>query len=132
MATEQEFLDTLKLAVRRSKHEISPAGGVGKKARFAEPSRIIMHNKTKPRLSDPRDTMAQRRDTRIAMYRNMEESGQSTSPQSSETFGLLLVTLATEPKRSDEPGIPTSWRNPTSRRRLYSSLKKSQSKQLHS
>ncbi|EME41518.1 polyketide synthase-like protein [Dothistroma septosporum NZE10] len=106
MATEQEFLDTLQLAVRRSKHETSLAGGVGKNTRFVEPSQIIMHNEMTPRLTDPRNTMPWRRDARIAIYRNMEESGQSTTPQGSERLGLLLVSLSTEPEKLDEPETP--------------------------
>lgn len=107
LGTEQEFLDTLQLTIRRSKEGIeNHASFPTETTRYAEPSQIIMHNKMNPRLSDPRNTTPWRRDARIAIYRNTEEATQSTTGQGSEKLGLFLVSLTAEPEKLDEPETP--------------------------
>ena len=107
LATEQEFLDTLQLTIRRSKEAKDKQPSFAKETtRFSEFSQIVMHNEMSPRLSDSRNTMPWRRDARIAIYRNTEEAPQSTTGQGSERLGLFLVSLATEPDKLDEPETP--------------------------
>lgn len=107
LGTEQEFLDTLQLAIGRSKEipqqqELSRT----KTTKFAEPSQIVMHNRMNPPLSDPRNTTPWKSDARLSIYRNTEEAHQSSTSQSNETLGLFLVSLTTEPEKLDEPETP--------------------------
>ena len=107
LGTEQEFLDTLQLAIARStgppeQQELSSK----KTTKYAQPSQIVMHNKMIPPLSDPRNTTPWKSDARMAIYRNTEEAPQSTSSQSKERLGLFLVSLTTDPDQLDEPETP--------------------------
>lgn len=102
LLTEQEFLDTLQLAIARSSIEFAPPKFNHPLSGYQNPSHIIQAPECRIPIMDPKNSIMWKRDPRMAIYRNIQKASVAEGTEAADHLKHFLTSMTSDPRKLDE------------------------------
>ena len=102
LLTEQNFLDTLQLAIARSSTKFAPPKLNYPLNGYQNMSHIVHAPQCRKPIMDPKNGSMWKRDPRMAIYRNIENASASTGAEATDHLKQFLSSITTDPGKLDE------------------------------
>ena len=102
LLTEQDFLDTLQLAIARSSTTYAPERRNSPLSGHQNPSHIVQALESRIPIMDPQNSSMWKRDHRMAIYRNIQKYSAVEATEVAEHLKQFLSTVVSDPSKLDE------------------------------
>ena len=102
LLTEQNFLDTLQLAIARSSIEYAPKRKRLSSSGYQNPSQIVHALESRIPIMDPQNKSMWKRDPRMSIYRNIQKNSEMESAEATDHMKQFLSSIASNPRKLDE------------------------------
>ena len=101
LLTEQNFLDSIQLAVARSSTRYAPQRGNSSVSGYQNPSHIIQALESRIPIMDPRNGSMWKRDPRMAIYRNIQKTSVAEGTEVADHMKQFLSKMMAVPSKLD-------------------------------
>ena len=102
LLTEQNFLDTLQLAIARSSPEYAPKRHTTSLSGYQNPSHIVHTLESRIPIMDPQNSSVWKRDPRMAIYRNIQKASEFEGTEATDHMKQFLSTMMSDPGKLDQ------------------------------
>ena len=102
LLTEQNFLDTLQLAIARSSPEYAPKRQSTSLSGYQNLSHIVHALESRIPIMDPQNSSMWKRDPRMAIYRNIQKASELEGAEATDHMKQFLSTMMSDPDRLDQ------------------------------
>ena len=102
LTTEQDFLDTLQLAINRSSTEYAPSRHSLSLGSYQNPSHIVHATESRIPIMDPQNFTIWKRDPRMAIYRNIQRTSRIESEATADYVKHFLSDMMRDSSRLDK------------------------------
>lgn len=101
LLTEQNFLDTLQLAIARSSTEYAPKRQSTSLNGYQNPSHIVHAVESRIPIMDPQNSSMWKRDPRMAIYRNIQKTSELEVTEATDHMKHFLASMMSDPGKLD-------------------------------
>lgn len=101
LLTEQNFLDTLQLAIAHSSTKYSPQRGSSSLGGYQNPSHIVQAPECRIPIMDPKNGSMWKRDPRMAIYRNIQKASVVEGIEAGDHLKQFLSSMMSDPSKLD-------------------------------
>ena len=105
LLTEQNFLDTLQLAIARSSTRFAPPKQNYPLNGYMNPSHIVQAPECRVPIMDPKNGSMWKRDPRMAIYRNIQKVSVSDGTEAADHLRQFLSSMTSDPSKLDEKSV---------------------------
>ena len=102
LLTEQNFLDTLQLAIARSSTKFAPPKRTPPLTGYLNASHIVQAPECRIPIMDPENGSMWKRDPRMAIYRNIQKASVSEGTEAADHLKQFLSSMTSDPSKLDE------------------------------
>ena len=101
LLTEQNFLDSLQLAIARSSTQYAPQKRNSPLSGFQSPSHIVQALESRTPIMDPQNGSMWKRDPRMAIYRNIQKTSVVDGTEAADHLKQFLSSMMSDPSKLD-------------------------------
>lgn len=101
LLTEQNFLDSLQLAIARSSTEYAPRSLESSLSGYQNPSQIVQALESRIPIMDPQNGSMWKRDPRMSIYRNIQKTSVVEGSDAADYLKQFLSTMMSDPSKLD-------------------------------
>ena len=102
LLTEQNFLDTLQLAIARSSTKFAPQKRTTPLNGYQNASHIVQAPECRIPIMDPKNGSMWKRDPRMAIYRNIQKTSVLEGAEAADHLKHFLSNMTSDPSKLDE------------------------------
>ena len=102
LLTEQNFLDTLQLAIARSSPGYAPKTRLVSSSGYQNPAHIVHALESRIPIMDPQNTSMWKRDPRMAIYRNIQKTTETEVVGANDAIKNFLTNMMNDPSKLDQ------------------------------
>lgn len=102
LLTEQNFLDTLQLAMARSSTKFAPPKLKNPLDCYQNASHIVQAPECRVPIMDPKNGSMWKRDPRMAIYRNIQKASVSAGTEAADHLKQFLSSVTSDPSKLDK------------------------------
>ncbi|PLB45036.1 putative polyketide synthase [Aspergillus steynii IBT 23096] len=102
LLTEQNFLDSLQLAIARSSTRYAPADTRSALAGFQNPSHIVQALESRIPIMDPQNGSMWKREPRMAIYRNIQKTSEAERSDAADQLKHFLASMMSDPAKLEQ------------------------------
>ena len=102
LLTEQNFLDSLQLAIARSSASHAPQKAGSSIEGYRNSSHIVQALDSRIPIMDPRNGSMWKRDPRMAIYRNIQKTSSAEGTEAADHLKQFLSSMISDPSKLDQ------------------------------
>lgn len=102
LLTEQNFLDSLQLAIARSSTKYAPQKEISSLSGYQNPSHIVQALESRIPIMDPQNGSMWKRDPRMAIYRNIQKTSVVEGAEAADHLKQFLSSMMSDPSKLDQ------------------------------